>query len=171
MADNGNWYNGYSPKERNKKLREFNQRVAKGNQRVPCGPCALCGDPDVDVEYHDEDYGEPFTWDEPATFALCRHCHRYKLHMRFANPEVWQVFIAHVRRGGYASQLKDPCIKEELKAYRAALKKHDKFELRKLSTYTPIVGEEWFAKLRMDPESLKDTTARPRPLASPAVIE
>ena len=70
MADKGSWYNGFSPKERNKKLKISKQLVAKGCLLAAQGPCALCGDPDVPVEYHDEDYGEPFLW-RSLRFFLC----------------------------------------------------------------------------------------------------
>jgi len=31
-------------------------------------------------------------------------------------------FLAHVRRGGYAADLKDPAIKKQLDGYRAAMR-------------------------------------------------
>jgi len=68
-----------------------------------------------------------------------------------------------VRRGGYARELKEPCIKKELGAYQAAIERGEVFALRELRPYKRIVGKEWFANLRMDSESLTDTTARPRP--------
>ncbi len=163
MADQGSWYHGYSPKERTYKFKILKQLTAKGDLPVASGPCALCGDPDVPVEYHDEDYGEPFIWHEPAVFALCRHCHRDKLHKRFWRHAAWNAFIAHVRRGGYARELKEPCIKKEIAAYRAAIDPGEVFALRELRPYKRIVAKEWFANLRMDPESLSDPTARPRP--------
>lgn len=61
----GSWYNGYSPKERDKKYKILMRLIAKGKLPTASGPCALCGDPDVPVEYHDEDYGEPFIWEAP----------------------------------------------------------------------------------------------------------
>lgn len=123
----------------------------------------LCGDPDVPVEYHDEDYGEPFIWEPPALLCLCRHCHRDKLHKRFWRHSVWHAFIAHVRRGGFARDLKDKGIYKELKAYQAAIERGETPTLRPLRPYAREVGNEWFANLRMDPESLSDPEARPRP--------
>lgn len=157
------WYNGYSPEERDYKYRVMCKLMAKGDLPDASGPCALCGDPEVPVEYHDEDHGEPFLWKEPAVFFLCHHCHVHKLHMRFRHPNVWNAFIAHVRRGGYAREWNEPSIREEIAAYRAATNPGEKPALGQLRPYTRIVGEEWFANLRMDPESLKDPTARPRP--------
>ncbi len=113
MEEKG-WYNGYGWAERNAKLRELKRLVALGEVPAACGPCQLCGDPDVPVEYHDEDYSKPYLWGPPALFALCRHCHRTKLHKRFAQPSAWMAFLDHVRRGGYARDLKVPSIRREV---------------------------------------------------------
>src|SRR3982751_6604015 len=96
------WYNGYDWNERYAKLRALNRRIRAGDSRAPTGPCQLCNDPEVAVEYHDEDYSQPYLWEPPALYALCRHCHRHKLHKRFSRPYAWRAFLVHVRRGGYA---------------------------------------------------------------------
>ncbi|MBW7907352.1 MAG: hypothetical protein H3C50_00295 [Kiritimatiellae bacterium] len=158
-----NWYNGYSPEERNKKLALANQKLAAGELPEATGPCMLCGDPDALVEYHSEDYGEPFLWEPPAVYSLCQTCHRFKLHGRFARPEDWETYLAHIRRGGYARDLKEADVAAELMAYRKALQRGSSpAPLKTLRPYKGIVGEEWFARLRMDKESLTDPTARPR---------
>ena len=158
------WYNGYCPKERDKNFDELKRQIASGELHPATGPCALCGDPDVHVEYHNEDCGmDPFIGVEPALFALCRNCHRDKLHKRFWRHSAWRAFIAHVRRGGYARDLKDKIIKKEVEAFRVAVERGESPTLRELRPYTRIVGAEWFANLRMDPESLSDPSARPRP--------
>jgi hypothetical protein len=162
MAE-GSWYNGYSAIERDIKFKALKRHVSRGELTPATGPCALCGDPDVPVEYHDEDYGEPFIWGPPALLALCRHCHRDKLHKRFWRHSAWQAYLAHIRRGGYARDIKDNAIKKELAQCRAAIESGDVFELRVLRPYRAVIGEEWFANLRMDPESLSDPKARPRP--------
>ncbi|SFM43278.1 hypothetical protein SAMN05421863_102843 [Nitrosomonas communis] len=160
----GSWYNGYSPAERDKKSRELKRLIAKGVLLPASGPCALCGDPDnVPVEYHDEDYGEPFSWEAPVLLCLCRNCHRDKLHKRFWRHSAWFAFIAHIRRGGYARDLKNRSIKNEVKAYQVALERGELITLKKLRPYKRKIGEEWFANLRMDAESLCDPSARPRP--------
>ena len=124
----------------------------------------LCGGPDVTVEYHSEDYSVRYSWSPPATFSLCWHCHRDKLYKRFNRPaSAWLTFIAHIRRGGYASDIKDPKIKKELKAYRIAIERGETFVLAQLRPSSGDVGSEWFANLRMDKESRIDPTARPRP--------
>jgi len=160
MADS--WYNGYSGKERDVKFKALKRRIATGRLPPASGPCALCGDAESPVEYHDEDYGEPFIWEPPALLALCRHCHRDKLHKRFWRHSVWQAYVAHVRRGGYARDLKDPKIKKELQLCKAAFGRREVYLLPQLRPYTRTVGQEWFANLRIDPESLSDRRARPR---------
>ena len=168
----GNPYNGYSWKERDDKFKEMNKRIASDTSDTSdtsdklspaSGPCALCGDPKAAVEYHDEDYSVPYSWSEPAAYAVCRYCHIFQLHMRFTRPVSWQAFLAHVRRGGYASDLKDPEIKNEVEAARFAIRNGSQAVLRELRPYNRTVGEEWFARLRLDSESLTDEKARLRP--------
>jgi hypothetical protein len=65
MAE-GTWYNGYNPRERNDKLKAMKRALSRGELLPAQGPCALCNDPEVPVEYHDEDYGEPFLWHGPS---------------------------------------------------------------------------------------------------------
>jgi len=167
MGKDTGWYNGYCWKERyNGKYKEMQRLIASGELPQAKGPCAICGDTDTKAgfEYHDEDYSKPYSWVEPAIYALCHHCHIYKLHQRFARPFAWQAHIAHVRRGGYARELKDPNIKKEVDAYRAAIKRGETPPaLRQLRPYTKTIRKEWFADLRMDKASLKDPAARPRP--------
>jgi hypothetical protein len=156
------WYNGYSPKERDDKFKAMKKLLAKGELLQPTGSCSLCNDNEVPLEYHDEDYGAPFIWEPPALLTLCRHCHRDKLHKRFSRPVAWLAYIAHIRRGGYARDLKDLQIKKEVDAYKAALEKNEVFALKTLRPYQHEIGKEWFANLRMDIESLSDPLARAR---------
>jgi hypothetical protein len=161
MAE-GSWYNGYSAGDRDAKFKILKSLIRKGELPPATGPCMLCGDPDVKIEYHDEDYGEPYLWEPPALLALCRNCHRDKLHKRFSRHSAWHAFIAHVRRGGYARDIKDKAIKKEVDAYRAAIDKGESISLGQLRPYNRKIGDEWFADLRMDLESLADPSARPR---------
>jgi len=156
------WYNGYSPKERDAKYKEMKHLISKGFLSTPKAPCDLCNDPNSPVEYHDEDYGLPYIWTKPALLCLCRHCHRYKLHKRFKNQNNWNIFIAHIRRGGYASDLKNKEVIKELKFYKLALEKGENAALKTLRNYEQIIGKEWFSNLRMDIKSLDDPKARPR---------
>lgn len=162
MAESDGWYNGFSWKEREAKLRALKRKIAAGDIQPAGGCCALCGDPAVPLEYHDEDYGQPYLWTEPAMYALCRNGHRDKLHKRFSRPSAWQAFLAHVRRGGYARDLKDAAIRKEVQACQLAIEQQQPFDLRPLRPYARIPGEEWFATLHLDPASLMDRNARPR---------
>src|ERR1700730_6069375 len=101
------------------KFREMERRLTSGELASPKGPCQLCGDPggpasSVSFEYHDEDYSCPYSWAAPASYVLCRDCHIYRLHQRFAHPKSWTTFLAHVRRGCYAREMKEPAVKREL---------------------------------------------------------
>ena len=156
------WYNGYSPKERDAKYKVLNKLIASGDLLEAKGPCDLCNDPEVSVEYHDEDYSLPYLWTKPALLSLCRHCHRSKLHRRFNNPGNWYSFLAHIRRGGYASDLKNKDIDKEVKSFQVAQKNNVNFKLKVIRPYQHAVGSEWFASIRMDIESLQDPKARLR---------
>lgn len=162
MVREGSWYNGYSWPERIELLVEWKRLVAAGELAPPSGPCDICGDPDSSVEPHSEDYSKPYRWTPPAAYALCPYCHRTQLHGRFRRPELWTVFLAHVRRGGYASDLQDATIRFEYECYRSGVKRDHHAPLRQLRPYLAIPGEEWFARLRMDIGSLRDPAARPR---------
>lgn len=159
------FYNGYSPAERDAKYQVLMERIAIGEQPEAAGPCMLCGDPTSPVMYHDEDYSLPYLWESPALLVLCGNCHKDKLHKRFGRPPShWHAFIAHVRRGGWASDIaKDAEIRKEVDRYRRALEAGEPFELRSLRPYVGVVGEEWFANLRLDEASKTDPAARPRP--------
>jgi hypothetical protein len=115
--------------------KNLDRLISKGKLSNAKGPCDLCNDPSVDCEYHDEDYGLPFIWEKPALLCLCRHCHRYKLHKRFNNPTNWNIFIAHVRRGGYAADLKNKDVIKELKLYKIALEKGNNANLKSMRNY------------------------------------
>lgn len=156
--DEKGWYNGYRWKER---MEKFKKQSSEGV--IAAGPCALCGDPDAKVEFHDEDYSQPYSWEPPAAYCVCRHCHLHKIHSRFANPIVWKAFLAHVRRGGYASDLVNPKVKEEIEAFKLALKKGECIVLASLRPYKGRAGEEWFSQLTLERVSLTSPNARPRP--------
>jgi len=159
----GAWYNGYSAKERDYKYKILLKMIRKGEISPATGPCMLCNDPSVSVEYHDEDYSEPFIWEPPALLCLCRCCHRNKLHKRFNNHSSWEAFKAHVRRGGYASDMKVNSIKKEVRACQASIEENKPYSLKKLRPYVGNYGNEWFESIPMDPDSLNDPNSRPRP--------
>jgi hypothetical protein len=169
VLSGGTPYNGYSWRERMAKLEQMKRRIAEGSVSPPQGPCRLCGDPGpagsgVVFEYHDEDYSRPYRWDEPAAYVLCHDCHVFRLHQRFAHPLSWRTFLAHVRRGGYAREMRDPVLSKELDAYKNALRNHeDPPDLAPLRPCGPRAGTEWFARLTMDVARMTDPASRPRP--------
>lgn len=141
-------YNGFSGNQRAANGRALRKGLDNGTVPKPSGPCALCGDPSAALEYHSEDYRTPYNWMPPAAYPLCRTCHRNKLHKRFSNPEMWKVFKAHVRRGGYASELKDPNVARELEKYTLALRQGTAMELQFRRPYLSVIGSEWWANLK-----------------------
>lgn len=153
-------YNGFSPEQRRLKARAMNLALATGELARPAGPCELCGDPDVPVEFHDEDYSEPFQWEPPAAYRICRGCHR-RVHLRFGNPLAWQAFLAHVRRGGYARDLLNPVICAELVKYQTRQAHGRPMQLAALRDYTKVAGAEWFAHLRSDRDSPRQSQLFP----------
>ena len=158
------WYNGYSWKEREAKFRELKRLIARGELPVASGPCQLCGDVGVPVVYHDEDYSLPYRWLPPALFALCRNCHLDKLHKRCSRPHRWNAFLAHVHRGGYARDLKDPNVKRAVLAVERAIARGEpQPTLPELRPYRATPGSEWFAALSVDPIVVSPGAPRPRP--------
>ena len=101
----------------------------------------------------------------------------HNVHERFARSAWFRVEAATLRCtarrvgnamtsaicAGYARDLKDKNIKKEVEAFRVAVERGESPTLRELRPYTRTVGAEWFANLRMNPESLSDPSARPRP--------
>jgi hypothetical protein len=144
-------YNGFSAAERAANGAALRREIASGSVPAATGPCALCGDPRARVEYHSEDYSKPYRWTPPAAYPLCLACHRNKLHKRFAQPEVWEAFKAHVRRGGYASDLKRADVAQEFRQCVAAIRAGDRFQLKVLRPYSPAPGTEWWAGLSTKP--------------------
>lgn len=158
------WYNGYSPEERSEKFHAFPDSKREGKVPPRAKACMLCNDPEMPLDLHSEDYSKPYLYEPPAVYALCQSCHRFRLHTRFRSPQAWTAFLAHVRRGGYARDMREnPEIAAEMKAFAAAQKKGEPFVLRPLRPYPHEIGTEWFVHLRMDRESLMDPAARPRP--------
>ena len=155
-------YNGYDGKAREAKLKAQHIREAQGYPSHPPGPCAICGDPNASLEPHSEDYSEPYLWVPPAEYALCNLCHVHRLHRRFLNPELWEAHKAHVRRGGYSSDLKRPEIAAEFASFRAARKRNEPYNMQMLRPRSSS-GDEWWERLSTDPLQLTNIAARPRP--------
>lgn len=148
----GNPYNGFSAAERAKKLVDMHRQISSGLLRVPRGPCRLCNDPgeakdENQFEYHDEDYSWEYKWAEPYAFVVCKLCH-LRIHTRFKHPEAWHCFLAHVRRGGYAREMREVSVKRELGEWRRALNTREQLPLlRPVRQYVGSPGNEWFSRL------------------------
>jgi hypothetical protein len=140
-------YNGFTGKERDANGAALLKAIIAGKVAAPSGPCAMCGAMEGKFDYHAEDYSKPYSWLPPAAYPMCTGCHRQKLHKRFASPEKWEAFKAHVRRGGYASELKVKEIAHEIDQYVAAQRAGIAFPLRSLRPYPHVVGTEWWAQL------------------------
>src|SRR4051794_26160734 len=100
------WYNGYSPAERAAKGRA---RAKYLKRAVDLGPCAMCGDREVERWLHSEDYSQPYLWKEPAVYVLCDRCHR-RLHARFRNIPAWKAYGEFLLRGWFGREVNSPQI-------------------------------------------------------------
>jgi len=154
-------YNGFTGAERLRKYQVYKQRQAQGLGPFPVGPCQLCADPTAAVEPHSEDYATPYQWEPPAEYMICRSCHGW-VHQRFAKPDAWGQFLAHVARGGYAREFAQAPVTQERKAAARAMAEGA------VHTWAPIAGRApqvggWWTTLTLDEDSLTDPAARPRP--------
>jgi len=154
------WYNGYSGRERARAGRAIARARAAGELR-PAACCMLCGDPAAKLDLHSEDYSEPYRFDPPAAYWVCISCHRNHLHKRFGKPRAWAAFQAHVRRGGYASDLRKTAIRHEVTAFETALAANQAASLVVIRPFQP--RDPWWERLSVDPASQPDPAARPRP--------
>jgi hypothetical protein len=155
------FYNGYTPQQRNKKLIALHRRWPNHSHPYYQPPCHLCGDPTAKVQPHSEDYAEDFRWEHPAMYAVCFHCHR-RLHSRFDAPASWLAYKAHLRRGGYGSDLKTPKTAGELTRLAKALEAGLPFSLSSLPRQAKHSGFEWWELLTTDPRFLDQPFAKPR---------
>jgi hypothetical protein len=154
------WYNGYSPKERARADRVIRRDRAVG-KLLPGSSCALCGDPSAKLDLHSEDYSEPYRFIPPAAYWVCISCHRNHLHKRFGRAAAWATFLAHVRRGGYASDLKKSAVRGEVRALETALTANETAMLAAIRPVRP--RDPWWERLSVDEASKRDPAARPRP--------
>lgn len=153
------YYNGYTPQERNKKLREHHKRFPNRSHPYYRGPCHMCGDPDSPVAPHSEDYSEPYLWYQPAEYALCKTCHG-RIHKRFTSPYAWQAYKLHLRRGGYGSDLKSPGVGRLVSRLAKSLADGQSIPLEPLRAYPP--SDVWWENLTTDPAALTEPRARKR---------
>ena len=139
-----NDYNGFTGRQRDRKLRALHRPHAEGTYPGTGRPCDLCGDPDAVTAPHSEDYSEPFKWEPPHTFALCNRCHLH-IHKRFNRPESWAEFVEHVKRGGYAREFPD--VMKERKAYRKTMAQGESYHWKLIPGRKSRSG--WWEKLNI----------------------
>lgn len=144
------WYNGYSPNERNAMGRASAPAIAK----VP--PCAMCGDPSPSkMQTHAEDYSKPYRWAPPAAYPICTVCHS-RLHSRFDAPSRWESFLQFLRRGWYGREVPS----EEL---HKLTRLGEAYPWRDIPHALPIRTTEhswWWESLTMDETSKRSPDAR-----------
>lgn len=147
-----NYYNGFSPQQRN----AMGRASAPPSARQP--PCAMCGDPSPPkMQTHAEDYEKPYRWEPPAAYPVCTTCH-HRLHARFDAPERWRAFLAFLRRGWYAREVPGDELKRQATLGEA-------YQWRSLPHEPPVRTEPfawWWESLTMDKSSLCDAAAKPR---------
>lgn len=80
-------------------------------------------------------------------------CHRDRPHKRFLKPDLWAAHKAHVRRGGYSSDLRMPEIVCELDSFRKAWRIGETIELQPLRPRV-VPAEAWWERLTTDLSSL-----------------
>lgn len=157
-------YNGYSGAERDKKYQEY-KRLRDLRQSVPAVPsCQLCGNDDskLIVEPHSEDYSLPYRWTPPYEYMVCRRCHGW-IHKRFNQPDNWDDFKSHVRRGGYAWEFTTKEVGYERKEAASARTRGIRYEWKKIQGRREVSKDSWWEKLSMSMDSLTASWARPRP--------
>ena len=158
----GTSYNGYNWRQRSKIIAAF--QCATGlREPFEGAPCAMCGDPDrASGEWHSEDYSEPFSFQPPESYPVCKACHG-RIHKRFnAEPGEWELFCLHLDAGGYGSEFVKRLTINQRRAYSRALASGSSVTLAEIRPRTP--GARWWRSLTLDPESLESPWARPRPL-------
>jgi hypothetical protein len=151
------FYNGYTPQEREKKLRAMHKAYPGRSHPYYSAPCHICWDSEAKVAPHSEDYSEPYLWERPAVYALCATCHG-RLHKRFKNPFAWEAYKRHLKRGGVGADLKRPPIAREVGKLAKALSSNKPFNLAPLRPFDQ--PDLWWDRLSVDPRSLTGVPAR-----------
>ncbi|GLQ39771.1 hypothetical protein GCM10007908_33910 [Rhizobium albus] len=155
-------YNGYSWAQRMKIIPAFRKLTGK-DAPFDGEPCSICGDRErAPGEWHSEDYSEPYSFEPPESYPVCKSCHM-RLHKRFnAPPGEWALFCLHLDAGGYGAEfakLRTPPVRREL---CERLVRGDHVDLPAIRFRR--IQDDWWRHLTLDPESLEAPWARPRPL-------
>jgi hypothetical protein len=141
------WYNGFSPKQRARRITKKARMTAPAHITEP--PCSMCGDPTPKRMWsHAEDYSEPFNWNPPASFPVCGSCHT-RLHGRFSRDEGWAAYLKCLRQGWYGREVHSSMLRRIRQNVR-------RFVWPRLGHKPPErLGEfaYWWEQLTLDPNS------------------
>lgn len=155
-------YNGYDWRQR---ARIIPAHVRATGRRDPFvgAPCSMCCDPNrAAAEWHSEDYSEPYSFEPPASYPVCKPCHG-RLHKRFNAPAgEWQLFCRHLDAGGYGREFVQLHSVADRRALCARLVEGEAVALAFIRARRS--GDDWWSDLTLDPEALEAPWARPRPL-------
>ena len=159
----GNPYNGYRWQERGRIAPAYRRLTGRNAPFENGEPCAMCGNPDRPAgEWHSEDYSEPFSYQPPESYPLCKPCHS-RLHKRFnALPGEWDLFCLHLEAGGYGAEFVKFRSPHERRVLCRDIASGAKIALPRVREKAP--GPYWWRSLTLDPDSLDAPWARPRPL-------
>jgi hypothetical protein len=91
------WYNGFSPREREASGRHLHRMVSSGQWPAHVETCVACSRTDSLLQRHRGDYTRPFSQIDD-TIHLCRRCHGW-VHARLAKPGNWARYRGEVRAG------------------------------------------------------------------------
>jgi hypothetical protein len=156
----GGPYNGYPWAWRIKILEALDREREQGRTYLR-DRCDICEDRAAVL--HSEDYSLPYTFSPPQTYSLCRPCHR-RLHRRFNEPpEIWWLWLEHLKAGGYGAEFSEiyPARNRDRLVQLIALGGLDPIWRIRLRH---IEGNEWWLHLSLDPATQFAAWARPRPL-------
>lgn len=92
-----NSYNGFSPTQRMKALHWSRAERAAGRRKPAAEKCMACGQTQGLIQFHSEDYSEPFG-PHIGAYEFCYRCH-IVLHCRHRNPAGWERYKLQLRFG------------------------------------------------------------------------
>jgi hypothetical protein len=92
-----NFYNGFSPAQRVKALNWSKAERAEGKRKLKADKCMACGQTHGLIQFHSEDYSEPFG-PHIGAYEFCYRCH-IVLHCRHRNPIGWERYKMLLRFG------------------------------------------------------------------------
>ena len=124
-------------------------------------PCEVCRDP-VAAQWHSEDYSKPYSFQPPATFAICNACH-LRLHKRFNQPQEWNLFVLYLRTsGGYGREFTATHSIAQRREWLSRLASEEPIAMPVVRV-RQVTGKEWWQHLSLDPSTKTSALARPRP--------